>query len=144
MRVFCDTSVLVAASVETHEHHVRAFAVVERVAHGLDDGFIAAHSLAETYAVLTRLPISPRIHSTEAARIIAANIEAFFKTQVLNARDYSKVVHDAAAAGLTGGAIYDALLLACAAKAAVERIYTFDLADFRRIAPALAKIMASP
>jgi hypothetical protein len=30
--------------------------VVERVKAGQDEGFVAAHSLAEAYAVLTRLP----------------------------------------------------------------------------------------
>lgn len=31
---------------------------------------------------------------------------------------------------------YDALLLACAARSGAERIYTFNLGDFRGLAPA--------
>ena len=70
MQVFLDTSVLVAASVASHPHHVQALAVLRRVAQGLDKGFIGVHSIAETYAALTRLPVVPRIHPSEAGRII--------------------------------------------------------------------------
>jgi predicted nucleic acid-binding protein len=35
-----------------------------------------------------------------------------------------------------GAKIYDALLLRCAARCAVERIYTFNLGDFKQLAPA--------
>ena len=38
--------------------------------------------------------------------------------------------------GWIGAKIYDALLLCCAAKCEVERIYTFNLRDFRQFAPA--------
>ena len=56
MKVFCDTNVLVAAFLRGHPHHNAARPVVERVEVGQDDGSVAAHSLAEAYAVLTRLP----------------------------------------------------------------------------------------
>lgn len=56
MKVFCDTNVLVAAFLHGHPHHQSARPVVERVKAGQDQGFVATHSLAEIYAVLTRLP----------------------------------------------------------------------------------------
>ena len=58
MKIFLDTSVLVAAVLEQHGDHARAFAILERVQQGKDEGVVAAHSLAETYAILTRLPSS--------------------------------------------------------------------------------------
>ena len=33
------------------------------------------HSIAEVYAALTRLPVQPRIHPVEAARILTENID---------------------------------------------------------------------
>jgi len=41
-----------------------------------------------------------------------------------------------ASGGWIGAKIYDALLLRCAAGCAVERIYTFNLGDFKQMAPA--------
>ncbi len=41
-----------------------------------------------------------------------------------------------ASGGWIGAKIYDALLLRCAARCAVERIYTFNLGDFGKLAPA--------
>jgi predicted nucleic acid-binding protein len=40
------------------------------------------------------------------------------------------------AGGWSGAKIYDALLLRCAARCNVKRIYTFNLKDFRKLAPA--------
>ena len=136
MQVFLDTSVLVAASVASHPHHVQALAVLSRVAKGDDNGFIGVHSIAETYAALTRLPVVPRIHPSEAGRIIRENILKHF---VLVAAGEAEYLHALAAVqdnGWLGAKIYDALLLACATRSGAERIYTFSLGDFRGLAPA--------
>ena len=49
-----------------------------------------------------------------------------------------------AAKGIVGGVVYDALLLACAEKSECDRIYTYNVADFRRLAPRLEKIITAP
>ena len=54
MKSFFDTSVLVATFLENHEHHERSFALFED-AHR-KNACCGAHSLAEIYATLTRLP----------------------------------------------------------------------------------------
>lgn len=59
MRLFFDTSTLVAAMVEGHPSHSAALPWLQRVK--VDTGLVAAHTLAELYAILTRLPVSPRI-----------------------------------------------------------------------------------
>ena len=56
MKVLLDTSVLVAAVLEMHEAHGRAFTALDRVQQGRDQGVVSAHSLAEVYAILTRVP----------------------------------------------------------------------------------------
>jgi predicted nucleic acid-binding protein len=45
---------------------------------------------------------------------------------------------------LTGGIIYDCLLLACARKAQAERICTWNVRHFRSIAPDLAERIVTP
>lgn len=42
MRIFLDTSVLVAACLSKHPHHARARPVLERVSSGKDVGLISA------------------------------------------------------------------------------------------------------
>ena len=40
---------------------------------------MSVHSIAETYAALTRLPVQPRIHPTEAARLVTDNLMRHFE-----------------------------------------------------------------
>ncbi len=93
------------------------------------------HSIAEVYASFTRLPVQPRIHPFEAARIVIENLLPHFKVVSLGKEDYLEAMNTMASGGWTGAKIYDALLLRCAAKCAVERIYTFNLGDFKQLAP---------
>ncbi len=136
MDIFVDTSVLVAACVESHPHHIQAFPVLKRVAAKKDKGYMSTHSIAEVFAVLTRLPITPRIHPAEAARIVLHNLLTHFETVAIDERDYREALMLVTNGGWSGAKIYDALLLRCAAKSNVGRIYTFNLTDFKLLAPA--------
>lgn len=136
MKIFLDTSVLVASCVQSHPQYAQAWPVVKRVVAGKDTGFISSHSIAEVYAVLTRLPLQPRIHSSEAARLVQENFLDHFSTVLLAKDDYTEAIKEMAQAGWIGGKIYDALILRCAEKSGADRIYTFNLNDFRQIAPA--------
>lgn len=49
-----------------------------------------------------------------------------------------------AAQEISGGAVYDALILRVAVNANVDQIVTLNLRHFRRIAPALADRIAEP
>jgi len=135
MVVFFDTSVLVASSSASHPHFVQASAVVTRVVHGKDRGFVSQHSIAEVYSALTLMPSIPRIHPLEAARMIRDNILENFETVGLNNEDYLQALKIVSESGWPGAKIYDALLLCCAAKSAAQRIYTFNLRDFKLLAP---------
>ena len=94
------------------------------------------HSVAEVFAALTRLPVQPRIHPIEAARIVTENILPHFKVVSLGKKDYLEALNTMANGGWIGAKIYDALLLRCAAGCAAERIYTFNIGDFKQLAPA--------
>jgi predicted nucleic acid-binding protein len=134
--VFFDTTVLVAASEHSHPHYTQARPALLRVAAGQDKGYMGQHSIAEVFAALTRLPVQPRIHPVEAARIITDNILPHFEVVPIGKKDYLEALNTMARGGLIGAKIYDVLLLRCASRCAVERIYTFNLGDFRQLAPA--------
>lgn len=144
MQVFLDTSVLLAGLVVHHPHYPQASAVLRRTVSGSDQGYISTHSLAEAYAVLTRLPLKPAIHSTEAVAMIEQNVIAHCETIELSAGEYMAVLSTAGERGWRGGSIYDALILECARKVRPKRIYTFNLRDFHRLAPDLSDRICSP
>ena len=135
MDIFFDTTVLVAASERSHPHYSRAWPALRRVAAGRDKGFIGIHSIAEVYASLTRLPVQPRIHPAEAARIITDNILPHFEAVPIHTNDYLEALNTVKNGGWSGANIYDALLLTAAVKCAADRIYTFNLGDFKLLAP---------
>ena len=136
MVVFFDTSVLVSASVQAHRHFSQASAALARVAGGKDKGFISQHSIAEVYAALTRIPVVPRIHPLEAARIIRNNLLQNLETIKIEKEDYFEAMKMVSESCWAGAKIYDALLLRCAEKCPAQRIYTFNLRDFKQLAPA--------
>ena len=62
----------------------------------------------------------------------------------LSAGEYLDTMNRLAELGHSGGMIYDALLLACARKAAAKRIYTLNVNDFRQAAPDLSERIMAP
>ncbi|SPE52596.1 Ribonuclease VapC [Verrucomicrobia bacterium] len=134
MKIFCDTNVVVAAFFSNHPHHEAARPVLERVKAGRDDGFVAAHTLAETYAVLTRLPAGAQVPAGVAWQLIEENLVKNFSVVALTPKDYARNLGTGVANGVVGGRIYDALLLAAAGKCGAERIYTFNVAHFQNLA----------
>jgi predicted nucleic acid-binding protein len=135
MKVFCDTNVLVAAFLADHPQHSAARPVLERVKAGTDKGFVAAHSLAESYAVLTRLPGASQVSPGITWQLISENIIKNFDLISLSPKEYSKTLEEASLADVRGGKIYDALLLTAALKSEAERVYTFNVSHFQSIAP---------
>ena len=135
MKILFDTSVLVAAVVQPHPMHSRALPWLKRAKAGEYDFVVATHTLAELYAVLTTLPVKPRISSSTAWRLIQENIEGSAKTVSLSPSDYRQTIKRMADFGLSGGIIYDALIAIVAQKAGIERLMTFNADDFRRVWP---------
>ena len=144
MRVFFDTSLLIATVVEGHPAHALAFPWLQRVKAKVDAGVVAAHSLAEMYSILTRLPVRPAIPPDMALEIIAVNVLDTCEVVALSAGDYVTLLNHLADLKIAGGAIYDALLLHAAAKAGVDQVVTLNAHDFRRVYPVLADKIVSP
>ena len=143
MSVFFDTSVLVAGLVEAHPSHRSAFPWIRRVHAGQIRGEVAAHSLAETYSVLTTLPHQPRITPAASLRLIQATARRF-QVVPLGTRDYMGVARALADAGFAGGIVYDALVARAAAKSGAERILTLNRRDFDRLKAIFGVDVATP
>ncbi len=99
-----DTSVVVAAFASWHESHASARAVLARRPR------IPAHVLAETYSVLTRLPPPHRAPAGLVATFLAERFGG--EPLVLPPRSHMLLIQEAAAQGLVGGSIHDALIAA--------------------------------
>jgi predicted nucleic acid-binding protein len=98
-------------------------------------GSVGAHGLTEMYAVLTRTPFTPAIQPSEAWQTLEATILPHLEVIALSAPAYKQLVQHCATAGWIGGRVYDLIHLRCAQKADCDRLYTFNVKDFRALAP---------
>lgn len=136
-RVFLDMSVLVPAMVAAHPDHARAHAAFQNVGRHAHGG-MAAHSLAELYAVLTRLPLLPRISPADARELIQRNIYSRSIAIVpLDAQGYTTMIDQLAEEYLQGGIVYDAVIAACACTWKADTLLTLNAADFVRLPKSL-------
>ncbi len=133
MKTAFDTSVLVAALVQPHPYHSRALIWLKRAVSKEFDMIIASHTIAELYAVLTTMPVSPRISPEIAWRLIHESIQPVSTIVALSASDYLAVIKDAKESALSGGIIYDAIILKAALKSKAEKLLTFNISDYRRL-----------
>ena len=144
MKVLLDTSVLVAAVIEAHPMHRVALPWLQRAKAKSDSGLVAAHSIAELYSVLTKLPLRPRIAPSVAVEVIERDVLDILEVVPLSGDDYRAVINRLAQMGITGGAIYDALIVHAARAAGAEQIVTLNQTDFQRIAPDLSGRIIAP
>ena len=144
MKILFDTSVIIAALVESHPMHQRAFPWLKQSKKNEFELIIACHTIAELYAVLSTLPTKPRISPSAAWRLVHENIEAIGKIVSLTAAEYSSVIKKISERGLVGGITYDALIAKVAEKSKVEQLLTLNSDHFKRVWPEGEKIIVSP
>ena len=144
MKVMFDTSVLVAGMVEPHPMHERSLPWLKRARSGELEFFVASHTLAELYAVLTALPVSPRISPGAAWRLIREDVITPAKVASISPSDYGAVIRRVADLGLFGGIIYDAIITKAAQKTQVDRILTLNPDDLTRVWPEGASLISLP
>jgi predicted nucleic acid-binding protein len=101
-----DTSTAVALIVEDHEAHVATLDAVRGQRLGL-----AGHAWFETYSVLTRLPAGLRRSPADAFRLLSRNFPA---SGFLGEAEAVDLGGELATLGISGGAVYDALVGAAA------------------------------
>jgi predicted nucleic acid-binding protein len=136
-----DTSVLIPVFLEDHPHHERSLSAFVK-ANPRND-CCAAHSLAEVYATMTRLP--GRFRPTrEQVLAFLDDISARLALVTLSASEYRTAIRHAAELGVSGGTIYDALIARCAVKANVDTLYTWNQTHFEQVASAIGARLKSP
>jgi predicted nucleic acid-binding protein len=141
VRSFFDTSVLVASFLVAHEHHERSFALLADV--DRENACCAAHSLAELYATLTRLPAKFGL-SVDQALLSLDSVTERLELISLDVTEYQHAIREAASRGIVGVTIYDALLGRCALKARAMKIYTWNVGHFRMLGPEIAGKVRTP
>ena len=144
MNWYFDSSVLVAAAVRTHSHHARATGILDELVKKKHRGYVSAHGLVEVYSVLTWAPFTPPVYPSEAWQILEQSFVPNLEVVTLSGKEYRDVIRDCAASGVAGGLVYDALHLHCAEKAGCERVYTFNVKEFRRLAPQWEDRISAP
>ena len=144
MKILFDTSLIIAALVESHPMHVKAFPWLKKAKAKDFELVVASHTIAETYAVLSTLPIKPRISPSVAWRLINENIVSISKIVSLTPAEYSSTIKQISELGLIGGITYDALIAKVAQKSKVERMLTLNLEHFTRVWPDGEKIISLP
>jgi predicted nucleic acid-binding protein len=141
VKCFFDTSVLIPVFLEDHVHHEASLAAM--VSADKSRACCAAHSLAEVYAALTRLPGKHRLSGAQVL-LFLEEIESRLTVVTLDSREYYSAIRRAAAAGIIGGTLYDALLAHCALKVKAETIYTWNVDHFRRLGGDVARRVRTP
>lgn len=104
--VLLDTSAAIALLLEDHEWHAATIAAVRGRPLGL-----AGHAWFETYSVLTRLPSGLRRSPADAHRLLSHN---FAESRFMGSAEAVALTKELARIGISGGAVYDALVAAAA------------------------------
>ena len=144
MRVLFDTSVLVAALLQSHPRHERSLPWLQRAQNGAITLLVAGHTLAELYSVLTTLPVKPRLSPSIVWRLVHENVEAMAEIVSLSEADYLSTLERLSQRGMAGGIIYDALIARAAEKAEAELLLTWNESHFRRAWPEGEAVISSP
>ena len=143
MRVLFDTSVIVASLLRQHPKHDECLATLTRAKSGQTEGYISTHSLAETYSVLTRMPIQPKVSLTSAEQVILTLVQ-YVEVVTLTMSDYQAAIAQLVSLNIPGGAVFDALIAQAAMKVEAEQLFTLNPKHFVRLEGTIAKITTVP
>ena len=141
MKAFFDTSVLVPVFYGDHVHHQASLELFIR--YERTTGFCGAHSLAEVYSTLTRMPGKHRI-SGEQAMLFIGSLRERLSIIAMDGEEYADALATSAAAGIVGGGIYDAMLAHCALKAGAETIYSWNVKHYAQCGPEVTQRLRTP
>jgi predicted nucleic acid-binding protein len=141
MKGFFDTSVLVPVFYGNHIHHRASLDLF--VQFDKSTGCCGAHSLAEIYSTLTRMPGKHRI-GAEQAMLFIGSVRERLSIIALTGDEYGDALHASSARGIVGGGVYDAILAHCAIRAEAEVIYTWNVRHYSLCAPEVTLRLRTP
>lgn len=143
LKVLFDTNILVASTIEAHPNHSISLPWIQQVRSKSIDGYISTHSIAELYAVMTRLPLAKPLSPQQVHDVIVNNLESFHSVN-LESNDYLEIIRNVARLNITGGGIYDAIIAQAALKANVDTLLTMNSKHFTRLGENIAKLVREP
>ena len=143
VRIFFDTSVLVAAILSQHPQHAPCLRWLRQAKESQIQGYISAHTMAELFATLSNFPMRPRLSPAIATRLIEGNL-AEFEVVPLDREDYLAVMHRLVRLGFSGGAIYDATIAQAALKVQANCLLTLNVKHFVRLGEDIAGLIQMP
>jgi predicted nucleic acid-binding protein len=144
VKLLFDTNIIVASLSKDHQMHSVCKPLLDRVrADVATECFISAHSLAEAYSTLTRMPPPYRISPAIADTLVTANLAQFTKAS-LTAEDYQAVIKKVVQLNISGGGVYDAIIAEAALKANVDSLYTLNAKHFIRLGAEVARLVQIP
>ena len=141
MTSFLDTSVLVPVFLADHPHHAASIGLFSACEPATAS--CAAHSLAEVYSTLTRLPAPHRASPQQAIKCVE-KIVTRLRLVSLDGAATLEAIQNAAAQNIAGGTIYDFLIATCALQSEADRIYSWNTRHFERFGPNVALRLATP
>jgi len=144
MKALFDTSLIISGIVESHPMHAKCLPWLQLAKAGEVEAIIVSHTLAETYAVLTTLPVKPRISPLVAHRLIDNNLQTLARIVPLTIADYWNTIQRMTEMGLSGGTVYDALIATVARRLSVDKLLTLNTDDFRRVWPEGKQVITTP
>lgn len=147
MVIALDTNVIIATLLSWHEHHPRAFAVVDRALR-FDRVVLPLPALIEVYSVMTRLPPGSRIAPEQALLLLRGTFggEGAARAEIvaLDGASGWSLLAAAVDRGVAGGGTYDAHVAACALRGRAEQFVTFNAKHFQNLELGSMRIVVPP
>jgi predicted nucleic acid-binding protein len=140
LKRFFDSSVLIPAFYKFDSHHDASAEAVRSASR--NDCFCALRTLGEVYAVLTGLPLRPRISGADGMAVLQ-QIREKLTIVSLSELEYVSAI-ESVSETIVGGAAYDALIAGCAIKAQADVLLTWNTRDFTRFGPGIARLVKTP
>ena len=135
MKWYFDSSIFVAAAVNSHPQYGDAIRVLKELVADRHQGFVSGHSLAEVFAVLTRTPFHQRPSMAQVMQSIESLILVPMALVTLTGSEYEAVIRRCIENEWTGGRVYDAIHVECAVKSDCDRVYTLNVKHFVALSP---------
>ncbi len=133
LKILFDSSVLIAAFVESHPKHKSALSFLIKAKNKEFQLLVSSHTILEIYSVLTSAPFKPKITPIIAKQLIENNIKNIARTIYLTDEDYFKIIEKMSNLNFSSGIVYDAIVVECAMNAKVDEILTLNSKDFIRL-----------
>jgi predicted nucleic acid-binding protein len=118
--------------VEPHPSHARAYRWLEEAISGRVQAECTWHAVAETWSVLTRIPLHPAI-SPALAEVAIGRLLDRIEPVELTGEMYGVALRRCAERSLRSGVLFDALHLACAESREAAAFVTLNPSDFERL-----------